>query len=124
MIDPVSQTLLGQIRKETLREDQKMRESGYWMLCPSCGGRVVKKELIKKGCYLCGWRGTAKEIKTAQAKQMSVSQKKSVFSSTKIENRQSYRIKCPKCGREVIREELEKRGCYLCGWKPDQMIDN
>ena len=84
MIDPVSQTLLGQIHKETLREDEKMRGSGYWMLCPSCGRRVVKKELIKKGCYLCGWRGTVKEIKIAQAKQMCVSQEKSVFSPTKI----------------------------------------
>lgn len=72
MIDPVSQTLLEQIRKEALREDQKMRKSGYWMLCPSCGRKVVKKELIKKGCYLCGWRGTAEEIKIAQAKQMIV----------------------------------------------------
>lgn len=118
MIDPVSHTLLGQIRKEALREDQKMRESGYWMLCPFCGRKVVKKELIKKGCYLCSWRGTAKEIKTAQAKQMSLSQKKSASPSIKIKNLQSYRIKCPKCGREVIREGLEKRGCYLCGWKP------
>ncbi|MCK4418559.1 hypothetical protein KAV79_02025 [Candidatus Aerophobetes bacterium] len=56
MMDPVSQTLLEQIRKEALREDQKMRESGYWMLCPSCGRTVLKKELIKKGCYLCGWK--------------------------------------------------------------------
>jgi len=118
MIDPVSQTLLDEIRKEAFREDQKARKSGYWMLCPSCDRRVVKKELIKKGCYLCGWRGTAEEIKIAQAKQMSVSQKESIFSSTKTKNRQSYRIKCPECGRGVIREELEKRGCYLCGWKP------
>lgn len=72
MIDPVSETLLDQIRKETLREDQKMRKSAYWMLCPSCRRKVVKKELIKKGCYLCGWRGTAEEIKMAQAKQMIV----------------------------------------------------
>ena len=118
MIDPVSETILDQIRKETLKEDQKARKSGYWMLCPSCGRKIVKKELIKKGCYLCGWRGTAEEIKTAQAKQMSISQKKFTSSSVKIENRQSYRIKCPKCGREVIREELIKRGCYSCGWKP------
>ena len=124
MIDPVSETLLDQIRKETLKEDQKARKSGYWMLCPSCGRKIVKKELIKKGCYLCGWRGSAEEIKTAQAKQMSIFEKKSTSSSVKIENRQSYRIKCPKCGREVIRKELEKKGCFICGWKPDQMIDS
>ncbi|MFQ6067280.1 MAG: hypothetical protein ACE5K3_08390 [bacterium] len=118
MIDPVSHTLLGQIRKEALKEDQKMSESGYWMLCPSCGRKVVKKELIKKGCYLCGWRGTAEEIKIAQAKQMSVNQGKAVPSLTKIKNLQSYRIKCPKCGREVIKEELEKKGCFICGYKP------
>ena len=118
MIDPVSQTLLDEIRKEAFREDQKTRKSGYWMLCPSCGRRVVKKELIKKGCYLCGWRGTAEEIKTAQAKQMSVSQRKSISPSVRIKDLQSYRIKCPKCGRGVIREELIKNGCYSCGWKP------
>jgi len=118
MIDPVSQALLDEIRKEAFREDQKTRKSGYWMLCPSCGRRVVKKELTKKGCYLCSWRGTAEQIKTTQAKQMSVSQKKSISSSVKIKDLQSYRIKCPKCGRGVIREELIKKGCYLCGWKP------
>ena len=118
MIDPVSETLLDQIRKEVLKEDQKARKSGYWMLCPSCGRKAVKKELIKKGCYLCSWKGTAEEIRTAQAKQMSILQNESVPSSTKIKDLQSYRIKCPKCGREVIREELIKRGCYSCGWKP------
>jgi len=118
MIDPVPETLLDQIYKEVFKKDQKSRESGYWMFCPSCSRKVVKKELIKKGCYLCGWRGTREEIKNAQVKQMNASESKLSTSSTKTTNRQSYRTKCPQCGREVIREELEKKGCFICGYKP------
>ena len=25
--------------------------------CPQCGRLVLKSELIKRGCYLCGWKG-------------------------------------------------------------------
>ncbi len=24
--------------------------------CPQCGHLVLKSELVKKGCYLCGWK--------------------------------------------------------------------
>ena len=27
-----------------------------WARCPNCGRLVLKKELTKKGCYLCGWK--------------------------------------------------------------------
>jgi len=27
------------------------------------------------------------------------------------------KVKCPQCGRLVLKSELMKRGCYLCGWK-------
>ena len=30
----------------------------------------------------------------------------------------SYHAICPKCGRKVITEEFEKRGCFICGYKP------
>lgn len=107
------------ILKEAQKEDEKQRKSGYWMLCLSCRRRVVKKELIKKGCYLCGWKGTAEEIELAQAKQISqLSQSKQAVLSSEIENIYTFRTDCPECGREVITAQLKEKGCYICGWKP------
>lgn len=121
-IDPVSETLLKIIEKEAQKEDRKQRKSGYWMLCPSCGRRVVKKLLIKNGCYLCKWKETEGEIETAQAEQMSrLSKSKQVkpLAKANIGNIQSYRTNCPKCGREVVTAQLKEKGCYMCGWKPE-----
>ncbi len=56
VFDPVSESLWGAILKEARDEDKKDIASGYWVRCPSCGRRVVKKQLMKKGCYLCGHR--------------------------------------------------------------------
>jgi len=39
---------------EAREEAEKKEKSLYWVECPSCGRRVVQKELIKKGCYICG----------------------------------------------------------------------
>ncbi len=118
-VEPVSGTLIRAILKESQKQDEKQRKSGYWMLCPSCGRRVVKKQLIKQGCYLCKWKGTEEEIETAQAKQMSqLSKSKETALSAAIENIYTFRTNCPKCGMQVIRKELEKKGCYICGWKP------
>lgn len=118
-IDPVSETLLNIIEKEAQKEDEKQRKSGYWMLCPSCGRRVVKKLLIKKGCYLCKWKGTEEEIERAQAKQTSLLSKSKQVKPLNIENVHSYRANCPKCGREVVTAQLKEKGCYMCGWKPE-----
>jgi len=41
---------------EARKEVERKRRSSYWVECPSCGRRVVQKELIKKGCYICGWK--------------------------------------------------------------------
>ena len=54
VFDPVSESLWGAILKRARDEDKKDIASGYWIRCPSCSRRVVKKELMKKGCYLCG----------------------------------------------------------------------
>ena len=53
-IDPVSETLWSAILKQARDEYKESIASGYWVECPACGRRVVKKELMKKGCYLCG----------------------------------------------------------------------
>ena len=100
-IDPISQALWGEIEKEARRQDGKDKASGYWIKCPSCGRRVVKKQLTKNGCYLCGWKGTKEEIKT----------------NIKKKPDSSYKINCPGCGRQVIREEFVKKGCFVCGYK-------
>lgn len=52
--DPISESLWGAILKRAMDEDKKDMAFGYWVKCPSCGRRVVKKELMKKGCYICG----------------------------------------------------------------------
>lgn len=119
-IDPVSQTLWGVIEKEARRENEKRRKSGYWIKCPSCGKRVVKKELIKKGCYACGWKGTKEEIELAQAKQRT--QASSTAPLIKREDVHSYWTNCPKCGRRVVREELKRKGCFICGYKPEAEV--
>ena len=37
---------------ETVRKDERVLR----VKCPQCGGLVLKSELIKRGCYLCGWK--------------------------------------------------------------------
>lgn len=103
-VDPVSESLWNVILEEAKKENKKGLASGYWVRCPSCGRRVVRKQLIKNGCYLCGWKGTNGEIKTNIKKKPDL----------------SYKMNCPKCGRQVIREELIKKGCYICGYKPEK----
>ncbi|MDO9463979.1 MAG: hypothetical protein Q7J67_01580 [bacterium] len=31
-----------------------------------------------------------------------------------------YYTVCPKCSRKVITEELEEKGCFVCGYKPNK----
>lgn len=35
-----------------------------------------------------------------------------------LEQALPFRVRCPGCGRPVIREELLDKGCYICGWRP------
>lgn len=106
-IDPtlgVGDKVLDHVDESREAEKRKEAASKYWMRCPSCGKRVVKKELIKKGCYACGWKGTEEEIELALIKK---------------EDTHSYWTDCPKCGRRVVREELGGKGCFICGYKPE-----
>ncbi|GFP20387.1 hypothetical protein HKBW3S03_01889 [Candidatus Hakubella thermalkaliphila] len=99
-------------------EKRKEAASKCWMRCPSCGKRVVKKELIKNGCYACGWQGTEDEIELAQVEQAS-QVKEQTSTGCRKENIHSYRTNCPKCGALVVTEQLVEKGCYICGWKPE-----
>ena len=119
-LDPtlgVGDKVLDHIDDSIDAEKRKEAASKYWVRCPSCGKRVVKKELIKKGCYICGWQGTEAELKIAEAK--SVSQPGNVSNLDKKASRNSYRTNCPNCGAKVITQQLQEKGCYICGWKPE-----
>ena len=95
--DVMSESLgLGAILREARKQDRTEREKGYWMLCPSCKRRVVKKEFLKRGCYACGWK-EGESGKEALA----------------------YRTQCLGCGRETITKELIEKGCFICGWKQE-----
>ena len=116
-LDPtlgVGDKVLDHVDESIEAEKRKEAASKYWMHCPSCWKRVVEKELIKKGCYVCGWKGTEREIALAQVKQMSETKS----TAPKKEDTHTYWTDCPKCGRRVVREELEGKGCFICGYKP------
>jgi len=112
--------VFGPIFKAALNEAEKEieRKSGslYWVECPACGRRVVQKELIKKGCYVCGWQVTEEDLELA--KNQSLNQPSEESNLNTKPGCRAYRIHCPQCGRQLISEELEKKGCFICGYKP------
>ena len=106
---------------EARDEAEKKERSLYWVICPACGRRVVKKELMNKGCYLCGWQGTEEDLEQAGTQSVHHQQGQVSSHGTKG-NTGSYRIDCPHCGRQVIREEFENSGCFICGYKASGRI--
>jgi len=111
VLDPISKAILDEMDKYARQEREREGKLPYWLRCPACGKRVVKKELLEKGCYVCGWHGARDEAELVQ-----------IFDSGEVEaedNQDTYRANCPQCGRRVIRQELREKGCWLCGWKPD-----
>ncbi|MDP3023949.1 MAG: hypothetical protein Q8O10_00245 [candidate division Zixibacteria bacterium] len=95
VLNSVLESLLEGIEEGTIRQIGKRRKKKnlYCVICPACGSRVVKKELMEKGCYVCGYQETPNK-KPASG---------------------PYRINCPKCGATVVKEKLLKKGCYICG---------
>lgn len=66
--------------------------------CPGCGNLVLSKELLDKGCYVCGLlpsKGHEQEV-----------------------DRTLFKVLCPGCGTTVVREQLLESGCYICGCQP------
>ena len=110
--------------REQLAELHKYSEERYqiraertrsWANCPSCGRMVLEKELTKKGCYLCGWRGKKEEIESGEMENCCrVEQADTLDEMEKI---RSYRTECPECGARLIREQVIEKGCFICGWK-------
>ena len=113
MFDPISRTILDQIKKasaeEKEAEEEMLKTSTYWALCPSCGRKVAKRQILQEGCWLCGWKGTEEELELARAGRASGQESKPAV--------ERYKTRCPKCGRLVITEVLREKGCYICGWR-------
>ena len=91
-------TVFKRVMDEAKEERGKREKSLYWVVCPACGRQVVRKELLLKGCYICGWQGTEDELEGEG-------------------DRKPYRTNCPKCGAKVITKQLQEKGCYICGAK-------
>jgi len=113
---PIFEAIFDRVRKEAEEEKVKEGELAYWLECPGCGKRVVKKQLLSKGCYVCGWHEAtdgaelAKILRDSQVRNDTIGRE---------EKTASYRTNCPQCKAWVIRHELTERGCYRCGWKPE-----
>ena len=39
---------------DTLDEMERIRS--YRTDCPECGTRLIREQLIEKGCFICGWK--------------------------------------------------------------------
>ena len=48
VLDHVDEAVEAAKRKEAV--------SKYWTDCPQCGRRVVREELGRKGCFICGYK--------------------------------------------------------------------
>ena len=113
----VFKAILDEVHRDAEKEKVKEGEVPYWLKCPGCGKRVVKKELLSKGCYVCGWHEARDEAELIRI--MRDSQVRNDSTSRK-ERAPWCRTNCPQCKAPVIRQELMERGCYICGWKPGE----
>jgi len=57
----ILKAILDEIQKHTSQriEEEVRRDerNSYVANCPGCGNRVVRDQLVEKGCYICGWQG-------------------------------------------------------------------
>jgi len=99
ILAPVAERILESIRdfaQDAEREARRLK-----VRCPQCGRLVMKRELQKKGCYLCGWK-PGDEATKPEAQ----------------ERKRPYRTRCTRCGTMNVTKRLMEKGCYVCGLKP------
>ena len=111
----IFEAIFDRVRKEAEGEKVKEGKLPYWLECPGCGKRVVKKELLSEGCYVCGWHEAKDEAALVKIMRDNLARKDTIGGEEKTT---SYRTNCPQCKARVTRRELMERGCYICGWKP------
>lgn len=60
VLDSFLESLLKGIEGGTIRQigEERKKKNLYRVICPACRSRVVKKELMEKGCYVCGCQET------------------------------------------------------------------
>jgi len=122
-IDPtlgVGDKVLDHIDESIEEEKKKEAASKYWARCPSCGKKVVRENLIKTGCYACGWKGTESELEIAEAKgESGLNFEIEEVGLPRKKQERSYYTICPKCGRKVVTEEFKEKGCFICGYRTE-----
>ena len=133
IFDPlIGEPILDQLDKHAqdqlqLQQQLVAKTHHYWVKCPGCGHTVVRRELINKGCFRCGWQGTEEEIRLAipkgpsqLAKPQGPPQVTTATTLSEIRSMTLYKVDCPQCQTQVVREQLIQNGCYLCEWKPKE----
>jgi DNA-directed RNA polymerase subunit M/transcription elongation factor TFIIS len=116
-LDPalgVGDKVLDHIEKAQEEERERLQKSDYYAFCPSCHNKQLKKNLLEKGCFVCGWKGTEEDIELAKAKSQSVI---STVGKGKSGQNTGYKINCPQCGASVVTEDFLQKGCWRCGYK-------
>ena len=96
---PILETILSGIADAA--EQAKGEGRSLKARCPRCGRLAMKKELEKRGCYLCGWKPGDEATK-----------------SEAQERKRPYRTRCTRCGTMNVTKQLLEKGCYVCGLKP------
>jgi ribosomal protein L37E len=119
-LDPtlgIGDKVLDHIDESIEAEKKKEASSTYWTRCPRCGKKVVKEDLIGKGCYACGWKATKDELEIAEIKKKNAPIQFEIGLTEKKQG-ESYYTRCPQCGRKLITGEFKEKGCFVCGYKP------
>ncbi len=99
-------------------EREKLQKNDYYAFCPNCGRKQIKKDLLENGCFICGWKGTEKDLELTRAKRRSVSPSPGRREKEGVGAKNlGYKSNCPHCGASVITEEFLKNGCWRCGYK-------
>lgn len=114
-IDPtlgLGDKVLNHIEEAEEEEMERIEKSDYYALCPNCGKKQIKENLLESGCFVCGWKGTEEDIELTKVRRQAMG---SSFSLRRKEL--GYKTNCPNCGVLVITEEFLKNGCWRCGYK-------
>jgi hypothetical protein len=121
-IDPtlgLGDKVIDHIEEAQEAERERLQKSDYYVLCPGCHKKQIKKNLLEKGCFICGWKGTEEDIELAKvmslrAEALSVAKGQR---SNLVANNLGYKTNCPHCGASVVTEEFLQNGCWRCGYK-------